>query len=100
MPQFCDVALPVPLEGAFTYRLQNGAQPVIGGRVLVPFRSERMTGIVIRLHDSAPPAKIEIKTVLHVLDERPALTSGLLKLGEWISHYYLAPLGEVFRAML
>jgi primosomal protein N' (replication factor Y) len=100
MPQFCDVALPLPLEGAFTYRLQNGSLPVIGGRVLVPFRSERMTGIVTRLHDAAPPPKIAVKDVLQIVDERPALTPGLLKLGEWISHYYLAPLGEVFRAML
>ncbi|HYY69862.1 MAG TPA: hypothetical protein VE734_09020, partial [Terriglobales bacterium] len=45
MPSFCDVALPVPLGTCFTYRL-NGAEPVVGGRVLVPFRKLRLPGIV------------------------------------------------------
>ena len=35
MPEFCDVALPVPLDLAFTYRVPDGMQPVVGGRVLV-----------------------------------------------------------------
>jgi len=97
MPQFCDVALPVPLESCFTYRL-NGAQPVVGGRVLVPFRNLRLPGVVTALHDRAP--SVEAKNVLEVLDAAPVLEPELMRLGEWISHYYLAPLGEVFRSML
>jgi len=30
----------------------------------------------------------------------PVLDPGLLKLGEWIAQYYIAPIGEVFRSML
>src|SRR5437868_4948018 len=97
MPQFCDVALPVPLESVFSYRL-DGTAPAVGARVLVPFRKERMVGVVTRLHDS-PPA-VEIKPVTAVLDDEPALNPALLQLGEWIARYYVAPLGEVFRAML
>src|SRR5438874_3542109 len=97
MPQFCDVALPVPLESVFSYRL-DGTAPAVGARVLVPFRKERMVGVVTRLHDS-PPA-MEIKPVTAVLDEEPALSPALLELGEWIARYYIAPLGEVLRAML
>jgi len=97
MPQFCDVALPVPLETCFTYRL-NGAEPVVGGRVLVPFRNLRLPGVVTALHDRPP--SVETKHVLEVLDAAPVLAPELMRLGEWISHYYLAPLGEVFRSML
>jgi len=97
MPQFCDVALPVPLETCFTYRL-NGAEPVVGGRVLVPFRNLRLPGVVTALHDRAP--SVEAKHVLEILDAAPVLDPELMRLGEWISHYYLAPLGEVFRTML
>ena len=97
MPQFCDVALPVPLETCFTYRL-NGAEPVIGGRVLVPFRNLRLLGVVTELHDRAP--SVEAKHVLEILDASPVLDPELMRMGEWISHYYLAPLGEVFRSML
>jgi len=97
MPQFCDVALPVPLETCFTYRL-NGTEPVIGGRVLVPFRNLRLPGVVTALHDRAP--SVEAKNILEILDAVPVLDPELMLLGKWISHYYLAPLGEVFRTML
>src|SRR5437763_12411722 len=104
MPIFCDVAVPVPLDATFTYRLGD-TEPVIGGRVLVPFRAERMVGVVTKLHDVAPQShdknkKIQIKTVITALDSEPVLDSGLLKLGEWIAQYYIAPIGEVFRSML
>ena len=98
MPDFCDVALPLPLDTAFTYRLQGGMQPVVGGRVLVPFRQQRMSGIVTALHDRAP--NVQAKHVVSVLDLAPVLDEQLLQLGKWIADYYLAPLGEVFRSML
>lgn len=98
MSDFCDVALPVPLDTAFTYRVPEGMQPVLGGRVLVPFRQQRMSGVVIALHDRAP--KVQAKNILSVLDAAPVLDPQLLQLGKWIADYYLAPLGEVFRSML
>ncbi len=97
MAEYCDVALPVPLEANFTYRL-NGAMPVIGGRVIVPFREQRLPGIVVALHDTPP--KVAAKIVLTVLDASPVLDPELMKLGQWIADYYVAPLGEVFRTML
>src|SRR3954464_5886399 len=104
MPQFCDVAVPVPLDATFTYRVAE-TEPVVGGRVLVPFRAERMVGVVTKLHDNAPQSrdkdkKIQIKSVIAALDSEPVLDAGLLKLGEWIAQYYIAPIGEVFRSML
>ncbi len=98
MPEFCDVALPVPLDMVFTYRVPADVTPVVGGRVLVPFRQQRMTGIVVELHDRKPA--VTIKNVLSVLDDAPVLDDQLLRLGRWIADYYLAPLGEVFRTML
>ena len=97
MPQFCDVALPVPLDRAFTYAVGQES-PVVGGRVLVPFRNEKMSGVVVKLHDQAPP--VEAKGVLAVLDAEPVLSPQLLELASWIAQYYLAPLGEVLRSML
>ncbi|MFZ0859603.1 MAG: primosomal protein N' [Candidatus Sulfotelmatobacter sp.] len=98
MPEFCDVAVPVPLDMVFTYRVPAGATPVVGGRVLVPFRQQRMTGIVVELHDRKP--SVTAKNILTVLDATPVLDEQLLHLGRWIADYYLAPLGEVFRTML
>jgi primosomal protein N' (replication factor Y) (superfamily II helicase) len=98
MPTFCDVALPVPLDIVFTYAIPLGMEPVVGGRVLVPFRQQRMSGVVVELHDRVPPVKT--KPVIEALDLTPVLDEQLLKLGRWIADYYLAPVGEVFRAML
>ena len=98
MPEFCDVALPVPLDMAFTYRVPHEAMPVVGGRVLVPFRQQRLSGLVVELHDRKP--SVTIKNVLSVLDSTPVLDDQLFRLGSWIAAYYLAPLGEVFRSML
>lgn len=97
MSSFCDVALPVPLDMTFTYRV-NGQTPVIGGRVLVPFRTSRLPGVVTALHNRAP--SMEAKMVHSVLDAEPLIDAPLMQLAEWISSYYLAPIGEVLRAML
>src|SRR6266404_8009653 len=101
MPLFSDVALAVPLDLVFTYAIPPGMEPVVGGRVLVPFRQQRLLGIVVELHDRPPRVKTQqIKKVIEALDLSPVLDEQLLKLGKWIADYYLAPLGEVFRAML
>ena len=96
---FCDVALPVPLDQAFTYAV-NGAAPVVGARVLVPFGGQRLMGVVVRVHEDAPAADFEVKAVQQVLDEAALLPDELMKLAGWIAQYYVAPLGEVLRGML
>jgi primosomal protein N' (replication factor Y) len=98
MPEFCDVALPVPLDMAFTYRIPPEVTPAIGGRVLVPFRQQRMMGIVVDLHNRKP--QVATKNILSVVDPTPVLDDRLLRLGRWIADYYIAPIGEVFRTML
>ena len=99
MPQFCDVAVPVPLDATFTYRIpEDSPQPVVGGRVIVPFREQRLSGIVTELHDRKPD--FAVKRLSQILDTTPALTPDLMQLGRWIAQYYIAPIGEVLRTML
>src|SRR5215469_15879567 len=83
---------------AFSYHVPDGMEPFVGGRVLVPFRQQRMSGIVVDLHDRKP--SVQTKNVVSVLDPAPVLDAQLMRLGKWIADYYLAPLGEVFRTML
>lgn len=98
MAEFCDVAVPVPLHMVLTYRVPPGTSAAVGSRVIVPFRRQRLSGVVTELHDRAP--KVTAKTVLEFLDEEPALSEELLRLGKWIGEYYHAPVGEVFRSMM
>ena len=99
MSQYCDVALPVPLDRAFTYEL-GGQEAEAGARVMVPFGGQRLVGIVLAVHDTQPPDDVEVKRVDRVLDEAPLLPDELMELGRWIAAYYCAPLGEVLRGMM
>ncbi len=103
MPAYCEVALPVPLDRTFTYAVGEAQHPVRGGRVIAPFRNEKLIGIVISV-GGEPPAEFEVRPLEAVLDAEgesgPLLSEHLLQLGEWIAQYYLAPLGEVLRGML
>jgi primosomal protein N' (replication factor Y) len=96
---YCDVSLPVPLDQTFTYRLpetlRHRVQP--GCRVLVPFGTRKLTGVVVKVQDEPPDGAL--KEVLRLVDEEPVLDAELLALGGWISQYYCAPLGEVLRSM-
>ena len=99
MPAYCEVALPVPLDHTFTYGVRPGQSPQRGARVIVPFRNEKLIGVVTALAANAPP-DVEVRYLEAVLDEEPLLSEHLLELGAWTAQYYLAPLGEVLRAML
>ena len=99
MPAYCEVALPLPLDRTFTYAVREGQRPQRGARVIVPFRNEKLIGVVTALNANAP-AEVEVRHVEAVMDEEPLLSEQLLKLAEWMAQYYLAPLGEVLRGML
>ncbi len=100
MPEFCDVSLPVPLDQPFTYQLpltlRHRAQ--VGSRIVVPFGTRKLTGVILAVHDDAPEQMA--REAFRLLDETPVVDAPLLALGRWISGYYCTPLGEVLRSML
>lgn len=99
MSLYCEVALPVPLDRTFTYAIPDGQPPQRGARVVVPFRQEKLIGVVTAL-SATEPEDFEARFIESVLDDEPLLSEHLLELAEWIAQYYLAPLGEVLRGML
>ena len=98
---FCNVALPVPLRTTFTYAVPEALRDSVrpGSRVLVPFRNKSLVGVVVECVQHPPPST-KIREITKILDFLPALTPKLIELGHWIAGYYLAPIGEAFRAML
>ncbi len=99
---FCNVALPVPLRTTFTYAVPEALRATLqpGSRVLVPFRKKALVGVVVEMAERAPAGTLKIREITKVLDLIPTLTPKLIELGNWIAGYYLAPVGEAFRAML
>ena len=97
---YCDVSLPVPMDQPFTYALPETLRHRVqaGCRLVVPFGSRKMTGVILRCHDD-PPA-MATREALRLIDAVPVLDSELLGLGRWIAGYYCAPLGDVLRGML
>jgi primosomal protein N' (replication factor Y) len=100
-PRYCEVALPVPLRSTFTYAVPASldGEPLVGRRVVVPFGRRAMIGVGLAESDR-PPDIPRVKEIAQMMDSVPALPPKLLELGHWISRYYLAPVGEAFRAML
>ena len=97
---YADLILPVPLQGVFTYAVPEGMTLRVGCRVLVTFgRSTKYIGIVMRLHDKRPEG-YTVKPILQLMDTTPIVTEQQLRLWQWISDYYLSPIGDVYKAAL
>lgn len=99
---FVDVILPLPLEGTFTYRLEEEEfhALAIGCRIAVPFGSRKIyTGLVYRLHQNKPEL-YKAKPIQQIIDSAPIVTEKQIRLWEWISSYYMCSIGDVFRQAL
>jgi primosomal protein N' (replication factor Y) len=98
--QFCEVALPVPIDRVFTYELPLTLRHRVrvGCRVIAPFGSRKLTGVVVRTHNGA--LNSDTREILSLRDEEPVLDADLIELAQWIAEYYCAPIGEVMKGML
>ena len=94
------VALAVPLPRFFDYLYPTDLTPIVGGRVLVPFGSQRRVGIVVDLPASSDVAKEKLKPIIDVLDTESLFNSTTWDWLAWSANYYRAALGDVlFQAL-
>jgi primosomal protein N' (replication factor Y) len=106
LPEFAEVALPLPLRQTFTYRLPFSLRETvkIGSRLLVPFGKRQITGYAVALHTKlSEEIEIEedtIKEVVELVDEEPLITEEILRLTQWTADYYASSWGEVLKASL
>ena len=99
--KYVDVIVPLPLEGTFTYSVpHNLAERVrFGVRVAVTFGVSKVhTAIVVRVHQDKPA--FNVKDIVDVIDDQPMLLEQQYQLWQWLSGYYMAPLGDVYNAAL
>ncbi len=99
---FVDILLPIPVHNLFTYRvpLEFNEEIQKGIRVVVPFGKKKLlTGLIVKIHNTAP-ADYQAKYLLHILDQLPIVTERQFRFWQWISDYYLAPIGDVMNAAL
>ncbi|MEO9484951.1 MAG: primosomal protein N' [Ekhidna sp.] len=99
---YCEIILPLPLAGTYTYAIPTQYKPIIspGSRVVVSFGKKKIyTGIVLKTHNESVSG-YQPKELLDVLDELPLVNEKQLAFFQWMSRYYLSTLGEVMNAAL
>ena len=82
----------------FTYGipLRFTVQP--GQLVWVPFGSQTLQGIVVELHSAEPD--FPTRDIFQPVEPAPLLSSEQIRLGQWLSRYYLSPLFASLSLML
>jgi len=94
------VALDVPLDEAFDFRVPEGMETPLGALVLVPFGRARKVGVVVgRARKSAIP-QARLRDIERRIEDVPPLGAPELDLYAFCSRYYQRPLGEVIAAAL
>ena len=99
--RYVDVILPLPLDGTFTYSIPEGMEEKVvpNMRVLVPLgKSKKYIAMVTDVHSEKPD--FSCKPIEAVLDKYPSLLPQQMRLWQWISDYYMSPLGDVFGAAM
>ena len=97
MTMHVEVALPIPVFQTFTYSCEE-PPPLPGTRILVPFRRSEQIGWVV---ESKGPTRVKgIRRILDVVEREPSVPQELLAVAEWVSSYYVAPIGLTIRSML
>jgi primosomal protein N' (replication factor Y) len=101
------VALDTGADSLFDYVVPEHLGAVgAGQRVQVPFgRANKLCqAFVVKVIDDpdeiAKCRRFRLKAVKAVLDETPLLDEQLLQLAQWISQYYVCPLGQALSAMI
>lgn len=99
---FADVILPLPFSEVYTYAVPTAMQDKIakGFRVIVPFgKRKHYTAIVKQIHNNSP-SNFNTKEIYSLIDNHPVVNDEQFKLWEWISFYYMSPLGDVYNAAM
>ncbi len=101
-PLFVEVAVPLPIDHPFTYRVPFGEEhrAAVGVRVLIPFGARKMTGLVTAITDASALGGRDAKDLLAILDETPYVSGRHLAFLSATARECLAPLGETLRAAL
>ncbi|CAL4319561.1 primosomal protein N' [Buchnera aphidicola] len=94
------VVLPVPIRECFQYFMPKSMIPIIGGRVIVPFRSKDTIGIVMSFYNQKNTNEINLQFIKSSIDKKSIYNDVLLRVLTWLSKYYYIPIGNVLFSIL
>ncbi len=88
------VALDVPLATLFDYTVDEAMDVVVGQRVMVPFGTRQMLGVVMECVATTALDAAKIKPLTRALHDCAPLSAELLRLLNFCSEYYRYPIGQ------
>ncbi|MGZ5082255.1 MAG: primosomal protein N' [Usitatibacter sp.] len=98
--KFARVALDVPLEDSFDFRIPEGSEIAVGSLVIVPFGRTRKVGVVVGHADHSDVPAERLRSIEGAVADVPAIGPAELELYEFCARYYQRPLGEVLGTVL
>jgi primosomal protein N' (replication factor Y) len=94
------VAVTLPVDETYHYLVPRDLEPTarVGCRVEVPFGKRKVTGYIV---EQGPAAEDKgLKEIGQVLDAEPLFHQSLVPFFQWMSEYYLYPLGRLIQSAL
>jgi primosomal protein N' (replication factor Y) len=97
---YIQVAVALPISGTFTYTATGELieKIAVGKRALVPFSRREVTGYILRIIPSEN--REGVKDIITVIDAYPLFPPHMVQFFEWLSNYYLYPIGLVIKGAL
>jgi len=102
MHYLIDVIVPLPIDTLFTYKVNKIEYDFLknGYRVIVPFgKSKLLTAIVVNKHNILPEF-YDAKHIEFIIDEEPIINNFQIKFFNWMSNYYMCPIGQVIKVSI
>lgn len=97
---YAKIAFPISNYKTFSYRIPNELidKLKLGTRVEAPFGSRLVKGIVVEFEKKVS-FKGKVKNIISIVDDISIITPEIWKLINWISSYYLTPIGQVAKTV-
>ncbi|CAL4326182.1 primosomal protein N' [Buchnera aphidicola] len=95
-----EVVLPFSIRQRFKYFMSDIMYPIIGGRIVVPFRSKDIVGIVVSFYEIEDIRQLNFKFVKSLIDTQSLYTNILLDIIFWINRNYQCFIGNLFFSIL
>ena len=92
---FVDVAFPISQYQVFTYEIPKQFTEIVsvGVRVRAPIGKRILPGIIVKLTKETSFSG-KTRKISEVIDDTPIIDESLWQLIQWISNYYITPLGK------
>ncbi|MBX5482445.1 MAG: primosomal protein N' [Myxococcaceae bacterium] len=96
------VAVGRPVRGEFTYSVPEALASKLrpGQRIVVPFGRGKALGFYLGEAARPPDPSVQLKAIIDVLDDEPAVAKDVLQLLRFAAEHYRYPLGEAIRAAM